>query len=115
MVKIFTFGNHFYPFTSIFTQLYTVFRNSQIVCVVLALDSWNYCSEEEGPTAHLIDKITQSSLYHWIKYINEKEQNKELQPYENPPYHKVAHFLWFNEDIWGKHWDEYFGLCSPEQ
>ena len=30
---------------------------------VLALDSWNYYSGEQGPTAQYICKIAQSSLY----------------------------------------------------
>ena len=31
-------------------------ENSPIVCAVLALDSWNYCSGEQGPTAqHMQD------------------------------------------------------------
>ena len=36
--------------------------NSPIVCVVLALDSWNYCSGEQAQQPN-IHKIPQSSLY----------------------------------------------------
>ena len=33
-------------------------------------------------------------------------QNKGWPPYVNSPWHKVAGFLWFNEAIWGKHWEK---------
>ena len=36
--------------------------NSPIVCVVLALDSWNYCSGEQAQQSNIC-KIPQSSLY----------------------------------------------------
>ena len=37
-------------------------KNSPIVCVVLPLDSWNYCSGEQARQPN-IRKISQSSLY----------------------------------------------------
>ena len=42
------------------------------VCAVLALYSWIYCSEEQGPIAQYVHNIAQSSLYSWLMYINEK-------------------------------------------
>ena len=38
------------------------YQNSPIVCAVLALDSWNYCSGEQAQQPN-IRKIPQSSLY----------------------------------------------------
>ena len=38
------------------------YPNSPIVCAVLALDSWNYCSGEQAQQPN-IHKICQSSLY----------------------------------------------------
>ena len=64
------------------------FPNSPIVCVVLALDSWDYCSGEQAQQPN-IHKISQSSLYSWTMYINKR--NKVLPPYANSPCHKVAH------------------------
>ena len=37
-------------------------QNSPIVCVVLALDSWNYCSGKQAQQPNIC-KIPQSSLY----------------------------------------------------
>ena len=37
-------------------------------------------------------------------YIN---KNKVLLHCVNSLCHKVAHFLWFKEAIWSKHWEEY--------
>ena len=42
------------------------------VFVILALDSLNYCYEEQVKQPNIY-KITQSSLYNWTMYIN---QNK---------------------------------------
>ena len=55
-------------------------ENSPIVCAVLALDSWNYCSGEQARQPN-IRKIPESSLYSWTMYITEK--NKVLPPYVN--------------------------------
>ena len=49
---------HFYVDTS----------NFPIVCAVLALDSWNYCSGEQAWQPDIC-KIAQSSLYSWTMYI----------------------------------------------
>ena len=46
--------------------------DSPIVCVVLVLDSWNHCSEEQAWQLNIC-KIAQSSLYSWTMY---KNQNK---------------------------------------
>ena len=46
--------------------------NSSIVCAVLALDIWNYCSGVQAWQLNIC-KIAQSSLYSLIMYIN---QNK---------------------------------------
>ena len=69
-------------------DLFSHDSNSPIVCVVLALDSWNYCSGEQAQQPN-IRKIPKSSLYSWTMYITEK--NKVLPPYVNSPCHKVAH------------------------
>ena len=42
--------------------------NSPIVCVVLALDSWNYCPREQAQQPNVC-KIAQYSLYSWTVYI----------------------------------------------
>ena len=42
--------------------IYYAITNSPIVCVVLALDSWNYCSGKQARQPN-IHKIPQSSLY----------------------------------------------------
>ena len=41
---------------------------------------------------------------------NKIKKNKVLPSSDNVPCHKVAHFLWLNEAIWGKHWEEDFRL-----
>ena len=55
-------------------------RNSPIVCAVLALDSWNYCSGEQAQQPNIC-KIVQSSLSSWTMYII--TENKVLQLYVN--------------------------------
>ena len=43
-----------------------------IIWAVLALDSWNYCSEEQAWQPNIC-KIPQSSLYSWTMYINNRK------------------------------------------
>ena len=66
--------------------------NSPTVYVVLALDSWNYCSGEQALQPNIcIPKIVQSSLYSWTVYITIEEiRNKVLPSYATLPCHKVA-------------------------
>ena len=45
-------------------RIFQTFQNSPIVCSVLALDSWNYCSGEQAQQPNIC-KIPQSSLYSW--------------------------------------------------
>ena len=47
-------------------------QNDPIACVVLALESWNYCFRDKGPKIELIHKIVQSSSQSLTIYINEK-------------------------------------------
>ena len=46
--------------------------NSPIVCMVLVLDSWTYCFEEQAQQSN-IHKTVLSSLYDWTMYINKNK------------------------------------------
>ena len=65
-----------------------IVSNSPIICAVLALDSWNYCSGEQARQPNIC-KIPQSSLYS-STIVHKTKQNKVLPPYVNSPCHKVA-------------------------
>ena len=86
--------------------------NFPIFCAVLALDSWNYCSGEEGPTAH----YSKDCLIFFIQlnhfYKTKIKQRRCHPPYDNSLCHKVAHVLFFIETMWGKHWEEDAGLSG---
>ena len=83
-------------------------KNFPNVCVVLALDSWYYCSGEQGLTV----QHSQDCLIFFIQlnHVYKIKQNKVLPPYDTSLYHKVAYFLFFNEAAWGKHWENIVGL-----
>ena len=87
--------------------------NSPIVCVVLALDSWNYCSGKQAQQPNIC-KIPQSSLYSWTMYINKKIRC--CHPYAIPLSQGGTcwefYFLLLNEAIHGKHWEEVVGLLG---
>ena len=83
-----------------------------LICLVLALDSWNNWSGQQGPTA----KHLQDYLIFFIQlthlYKTKIKQNKVLSPYDNCLCHKVAHILFFTEAKWGNDWEEDVGLLG---
>ena len=83
--------------------------NSPIVCAVLALDSWNYCSGEQAQQPN-IHKIPQSSLYSWTMYII--KENKVLSPYVNSRatrWHMLGIPLHLNQ--WSHAWQTLRRIC----
>ena len=69
----YTFGKVWYPagFQREASRISGGRVNSPIICVILAIDSWNYSRGEQGPTAQHNCNIAQSFLHSWTIYINE--------------------------------------------
>ena len=84
--------------------------NPPIVCAVLALDSWNYCSQEQAQQPNIC-QIAQSSLYSWTMYILIKDIMCCHLMLNCPAtrWHQGFHFLLINEAMQGKHWEESVG------
>ena len=89
-------------------------QNFPIASTVLALDSWNYYSGQQGPTAQYIHKIAQSSLYSWTMLI--KPKYKVLPHYVNSqPQGGIFQGILQPFIHWshiGKHWEEDVGLSG---
>ena len=89
-------------------------NSSPIVCILLALDSWKYCSGDQDLNTQHICKIAWSSLCNWTMYINENKWSKVLQFYVIPSdtrWHTSSDSL----KPLPKLWEEDVGPCSPEQ
>ena len=94
-------------------QTYARCPNSPVVCTVLVLDRWIYCSGEQGPTAQHICKIAQSSLYNWTMLMNWKTRCCHLKwiSSHKVAYYRESHSLSFNEAIWANIEKRMLGLA----
>ena len=90
------------------TSSMTSHRDFPIVCVILALDSWHYCSGEQGLTAqHLQDCLI---FFIQLNNVYKRKINEIRCCHLISPSAKRWHTDFFNETTQGKDWEEDIGL-----